>query len=57
MKELDISIGKWAAQNSKNLSLEECRQFESEVLDLETPDLWEILLKEKVSEELQELQK
>lgn len=46
MKELDLSVGKWARENAKDLTLEDCRQFEQEILDLETPDLHDIILKD-----------
>jgi hypothetical protein len=29
----------------KNLNVEECRQFEEEVLDLESPDIYNLALK------------
>jgi hypothetical protein len=35
----------------KNLNVEECRQFESEVLDFESPDIYNLALKDSVSEE------
>jgi succinate dehydrogenase flavin-adding protein (antitoxin of CptAB toxin-antitoxin module) len=53
MKELDISLGRWAAENAKNLSLEDCRLFESQVLDMESPDIYQLVLKDKVDPELQ----
>jgi succinate dehydrogenase flavin-adding protein (antitoxin of CptAB toxin-antitoxin module) len=45
MKELDISLGGWAKKNAHTLSYEDCQQFESEVLDHETPDLFYLVLK------------
>lgn len=50
MKELDVSLGKWAAENMPKMTLEECRQFETQVLDLETPDLFKLILNANPSE-------
>lgn len=43
MKELDLLIGKWAETNVDSLEIAELERFESEVLHMETPDLYKIL--------------
>jgi succinate dehydrogenase flavin-adding protein (antitoxin of CptAB toxin-antitoxin module) len=43
MKELDLLIGKWAESNVQSLKEDELLRFESEVLHLETPDLYKML--------------
>ncbi len=48
MLELDLLIGKYAKENIPNLSTDQCKQYEQEILTAETPDLYKwILGKEK----------
>ena len=44
MKELDLACGVYAARYVKNLSKEECQKFEKEVLELESPVLYKLIL-------------
>lgn len=44
MKELDIILGKWSQQYVPILSYEQLNQFEAEILDLDTIDLYNLLL-------------
>lgn len=57
MKELDIILGKWSQQYVPILSYEQLNQFEAEILDLDTIDLYNLLLQVKVEEELRPLEK
>merc|ERR1712086_85694 len=44
MKELDLACGVYAKRYMQTLPLEECRRFEREVLELETPVLYKLVL-------------
>merc|ERR1711879_683029 len=44
MKELDLACGVWAKRNMHTLPHEECQRFEREILDLETPVLYKLIL-------------
>lgn len=44
MKELDLACGVYAKRYMQTLPREECKRFEREVLELETPVLWHLIL-------------
>ena len=44
MKELDLACGVYAKRYMQTLPHEECKRFEREVLELETPVLWHLIL-------------
>jgi succinate dehydrogenase flavin-adding protein (antitoxin of CptAB toxin-antitoxin module) len=44
MLEVEVLLKKWAAENLKGLTREQLVQFHDEVLAVETPDLYQILI-------------
>lgn len=48
MKELDLACGKWAKRHMFDLSREECERYEREILSMESPDLFFLLLESKI---------
>lgn len=46
MLELDIVIGAWARKNMESLDYNECLQFDSEILQMETPTLTKYIIGE-----------
>ncbi|CAD8074670.1 unnamed protein product [Paramecium sonneborni] len=56
MKELDIILGRWSQEFVPKMNYEELNQMESEILDLDTIDIYNLLLQVKVAEELKPLE-
>lgn len=44
MKELDLVVGSWAKKYAKELNLDQCIRFHNQVLEKETPELFQIVL-------------
>jgi succinate dehydrogenase flavin-adding protein (antitoxin of CptAB toxin-antitoxin module) len=44
MLELDVLVGKWARINVPHLTEQQCHQYNHQVLQKETPDVWNILI-------------
>lgn len=44
MKELDLACGVWAGRYMHTMSREECNRFEKDILELETPVLYKLIL-------------
>ena len=47
MLELDIIVGKWAKEHVPSFTEEECKNYASEVLSMETPTLYSVFLGEQ----------
>merc|ERR1712187_619405 len=52
MKELDITCGVYARRFVGHLSREECLKYEKEILEMESPDLYKLVLGIKDEKEL-----
>lgn len=44
MLELDIVVGKYAKQFAPNFTLDECQEYQQEILTMETPELYNFIL-------------
>jgi succinate dehydrogenase flavin-adding protein (antitoxin of CptAB toxin-antitoxin module) len=55
MKELDLAVGVYAKRYLRSFPVDECQRFESEILKMNTPDLWKMVLKMEDEAELAEL--
>lgn len=55
MLELDLVVGTWAKGNVKKLSMEECRRYDEEVLSIETPDLYRVIIADPDAPDSKEL--
>ena len=55
MKELDLAVGVYAKRYLQTLPVDECQRFESEILSMNTPDLWKLVLQMESEEEVAKL--
>ena len=44
MLEIDLLVGRWAKTNLPNFSFVECEKYNKEILSIETPELFRLLL-------------
>ncbi|CAK77800.1 unnamed protein product (macronuclear) [Paramecium tetraurelia] len=56
MKGLDIILGRWSQEFVAKMSYEELNQMESEILDLDTIDIYNLLFQMKGADELKPLE-